>query len=193
VSGPGRRRRVCVFCGSSPGRDPVFAAAARACAEALRERGLGLVYGGGTVGMMGALADRMVELGGEVIGVIPEFLVDREVAHPRIADMRIVSSMHERKVLMAELADAFVALPGGWGTLEEFVEVLTWRQLGLHAKPLGVVSVDGYFDSLAAFQEHAVASGFIPADFVSSIVIAETSSELLDRLAVEQVQGGHVP
>jgi uncharacterized protein (TIGR00730 family) len=185
MSVPGRRRRVCVFCGSSPGRDPAFAAAARACAEALHERGLGLVYGGGTVGMMGVLADRMLELGGDVIGVIPEFLVDRELAHRRVADMRIVSSMHERKALMAELADAFVALPGGWGTLEEFVEVLTWRQLGLHAKPLGVVSVDGYFDPLAAFQEHGIVSGFIPTDFGSSIVIAQTSSELLDRLDLE--------
>jgi hypothetical protein len=167
----------------------VFAAAARACAEALHERGLGLVYGGGSIGIMGALADRMLELGGEVIGVIPAFLVDRELAHPRVDDMRIVSSMHERKALMAELADAFVALPGGWGTLEEFVEVLTWRQLGLHAKPLGVVSVDGYFDPLAAFQGHAIASGFIAEEYRSLMLVAETPSDLLDRLDARTARG----
>jgi uncharacterized protein (TIGR00730 family) len=178
----GRGRRVCVFCGSSPGRDPAFAAAARDCADALHARGLGLVYGGGSVGMMGVLADRMLELGGEVIGVIPEFMVGRELAHPRVADMRVVSSMHERKALMAELAGAFVALPGGWGTLEEFVEVLTWRQLGLHAKPLGVVSVAGYFDSLAAFQEHAIASGFVAAEYRSLMLVAETPAELLEAM-----------
>lgn len=171
--------RVCVFCGSSAGNDPAFAMAARATAEALHERGLGLVYGGGTVGMMGVLADRMLELGGEVIGVIPEFLVDRELAHPRVADMRVVASMHERKALMAELADAFVALPGGWGTLEEFVEVLTWRQLGLHSKPLGVVSANGYFEPLAAFQEHAIASGFVMEEYRSLMLVAETPAELL--------------
>src|SRR5919206_3359843 len=133
--------RVCVFCGSSRGNDPLFVDVARATADALHARGLGLVYGGGAVGLMGALADRMLELGGDVVGVIPSFLVERELAHPRVADMRIVRSMHERKALMADLADAFIALPGGWGTLEEFVEVLTWSQLGLHRKPCGLLNV----------------------------------------------------
>src|SRR5919201_1172124 len=153
--------RVCVFCGSHSGNDPAFVAAARETAEALQARGLGLVYGGGAVGLMGAVADRMLELGGEVIGVIPSFLVDRELAHPRVPDIRVVRSMHEQKALMADLADAFIALPGGWGTLEEFVEVLTWAQLGLHAKPLGVVSVGGYFDPLVGFADRALASGFV--------------------------------
>lgn len=175
-------QRVCVFCGSSPGAEPAFVAAARETAEALYAQGLGLVYGGGTVGIMGALADAMLDLGGVVIGVIPEFLVDRELAHPRVPDMRIVGSMHQRKALMAELADAFIALPGGWGTLDEFVEILTWRQLGLHDKPLGVVSVNGYFDSLAAFQEHAIASGFIGEEYRSLMLVAQSPAELLERM-----------
>jgi uncharacterized protein (TIGR00730 family) len=174
--------RVCVFCGSSRGADPAFAAAARATAEALHERGLGLVYGGGAVGLMGAVADRMLELGGDVIGVIPGFLVDRELAHPGVADMRVVASMHERKALMADLSDAFVALPGGWGTLEEFVEVLTWAQLGLHEKPLGVVSVGGYYDALAAFRDRAVASGFVHEQHRDLLVVSATPAKLLDRL-----------
>jgi uncharacterized protein (TIGR00730 family) len=133
---------------------------------------------------MGVLADRMLELGGEVIGVIPSFLVERELAHPRVADMRVVSSMHERKALMAELAGAFVALPGGWGTLEEFVEVLTWRQLGLHAKPLGVVSVGGYFDALAAFRDRSLASGFVLERHAGLMLVGETPAELLEAFAL---------
>jgi len=183
MSDPGRRRRVCVFCGSSPGRDPAFATAARACAEALHERGLGLVYGGGTVGMMGALADRMLELGDEVIGVIPEFLVDRELAHPRVADMRIVSSMHERKALMAALADGFVALPGGMGTLEELFEAFTWTQLGLQSKPLGLLDVRGYFAQLVAFLDHVVAERFMTAEHRGLLVVEDRADTLLDALA----------
>jgi uncharacterized protein (TIGR00730 family) len=178
-------RRVCVFCGSSPGNDAAFATAARATAEALHARSLGLVYGGGAVGLMGVLADRMLELGGEVIGVIPSFLVERELAHPRVADMRIVHSMHERKALMADLSDAFIALPGGWGTLEEFVEALTWAQLGLHAKPLGVVSVGGYFDPLVGFADRALASGFVHERHRELLRVAGTPAELLALLLPE--------
>jgi uncharacterized protein (TIGR00730 family) len=171
--------RVCVFCGSNRGNDVAFAAAARGTAEALHARGLGLVYGGGAVGLMGVLADRMLELGGDVIGVIPSFLVERELAHPRVADMRVVHSMHERKALMADLADAFVALPGGWGTLEELVEVLTWAQLELHEKPLGMVSVGGYFDPLVDFRDRALASGFVHERHGALLRVAETPVELL--------------
>jgi uncharacterized protein (TIGR00730 family) len=171
--------RVCVFCGSSRGNERAYVDAARATAEALHARGLGLVYGGGAVGLMGAVADRMLELGGDVTGVIPSFLVDRELAHPRVDDMRVVHSMHERKALMADLADAFVALPGGWGTLEEFVEVLTWAQLGLHEKPLGVVSTGGYFDPLVGFAHRALASGFVHEHHAGLLHVAETPDALL--------------
>ena len=171
-----------MFCGSSRGNDLAFVEVARETAEALHDHGLGLVYGGGAVGLMGALADRMLELGGEVIGVIPSFLVDRELAHPRVDDMRVVRSMHERKALMADLADAFVALPGGWGTLEELVEVLTWAQLGLHEKPVGVVSTGGYFEPLVDYRDRALASGFVHEEHRGLLRVAATPAELLTLL-----------
>jgi hypothetical protein len=172
--------RVCVFCGAHEGRDPAFAQAARATAEALHERGLGLVYGGGAVGLMGVIADRMRELGGDAIGVIPDFMVEHELAHTGLTELRIVRSMHERKALMADLSDAFVALPGGWGTLDELVEAVTWAQLGLHAKPVGLVNVDGYFDPLLAFRDRAVASGFVLDAARTLLIVAPTPVELLD-------------
>ena len=149
-------KRVCVFSGSSPGADIAYRAAATDLGHRLADRGIELVYGGAHVGLMGTVADAALEGGGHVIGVIPQSLVDREIAHPGVSDLRIVDSMHERKAQMAELSDAFVALPGGVGTLEELFEVYTWNQLGLHAKPLGLFNVRGYFDGLARFLDHAV-------------------------------------
>src|SRR5919199_3791597 len=176
-------RRVCVFCGSSPGADPAYAAAARRLAEVLVRRGIGLVYGGGSVGLMGVLADAALAAGGEVTGVIPRALQAREVGHAALPDLRVVETMHERKALMAELADGFVALPGGLGTLEEFFEVWTWAQLGIHAKPCGVLNVGGYFDPLLAFLDHAVAEGFVRDAYRAMLLVAAEPAPLLDRLA----------
>jgi uncharacterized protein (TIGR00730 family) len=152
--------RVCVYCGSSAGNDPRFAAVARAFGAALARAGIGVVYGGGRVGLMGAVADAALEAGGEVIGVIPRFLEEREVAHHGV-DLRVVESMHERKQLMSELSDAFVALPGGFGTFEEFFEIVTWVQLRLIDAPCIIANVDGYYDALVALIDGAVANGFI--------------------------------
>src|SRR5215469_5924737 len=146
----------CVFCGSNRGTNPRYAAAAE-LGRCLASSGIGIVYGGGKVGLMGVLADAAIEQGGEVIGVIPRMLVDREIAHPGLTELRIVGSMHERKALMADLSDAFIAMPGGYGTLDEFCEILTWTQLGLQQKPIGMLNVDGYFDPLLALFDHAVA------------------------------------
>ena len=142
---------------------PPTRTAARALARLLAERGIGLVYGGGKVGLMGVLADTVLAAGGEAIGVMPQALIDREIGHPGLTELRVVDSMHERKALMAELSDAFVAVPGGIGTLEELIEVYTWSQLGIHDKPCGVLNVRGYYDDLAAFLDHAVSEGFLRA------------------------------
>jgi len=176
-------RRVCVFCGSSPGRDPRHAEAAAAVARALAARGLSLVYGGGSVGLMGVLADHALAAGASVIGVIPQGLAERELAHRRVADMRVVPTMHARKALMAELADGFVALPGGIGTFEELFEVVTWAQLGIHRKPVGVLNVAGYYDPLVALLQHAAAEGFIWASGRELVAVEEDPERLLDRLA----------
>ncbi|HET8606235.1 MAG TPA: TIGR00730 family Rossman fold protein [Gaiellaceae bacterium] len=180
-------KRICVFCGANTGTAPVFRGAAIALAEAIVRRGLGVVYGGGAVGLMGELADAARAAGGEVIGVIPRHLVDREIGHRGLDDLRVVGSMHERKALMSELADGFAALPGGWGTLEELVEVVTWAQLGLHGKPVGILNVTGYFDPLLAFRERAIAAGFVRADHSDLLLVAEDPDELLDRFEA------HVP
>ena len=154
-------RRICVFCGASPGRSPVHLELAAAVGSGLAERGIGVVYGGGRVGMMGALADAALACDGEVIGVIPRRLVDRELAHPGLTELHIVETLHERKAGMAALADGFIALPGGLGTLEELAEVASWAQLGLHAKPIGLLGWEGYWDALLAWLDHAVAEGFV--------------------------------
>ncbi|HMC09888.1 MAG TPA: TIGR00730 family Rossman fold protein [Pirellulaceae bacterium] len=165
-------RSICVFCGSSTGNRQEYAAAAADFGRLLGERRIRLVYGAGNVGLMGVLADAALAAGGEVIGVIPQMLVDRELAHRGITDLRIVTSMHERKALMAELSDGFVALPGGLGTYEELCEVLTWAQLGIHHKPCGYLNVLGYFDPLARMFDHAVTEGFLRSEqrrlFISS-------------------------
>ena len=175
-------RSVCVFCGSSAGRDPDYRAMAARFGRALAESGRRLVFGGGKVGLMGVLADAVLEHGGEVIGVIPRHLVDLEVAHTRLSDLRIVDSMHQRKQMMADLADGFVVLPGGVGTLEEFFEVWTWGQLGLHRKPYGLLNVASYFDPLLTFIDHAVQERFIPAEHRELLLVGEDPDVLLTAL-----------
>jgi uncharacterized protein (TIGR00730 family) len=175
-------RRVCVFCGASSGRDPAYAAAARALGAAVAGRGVGLVYGGGRVGLMGALADAVLAAGGQVTGVIPTALVERELAHGGLDDLRVVGSLHERKALMSELADAFIALPGGFGTLDELMEQLTWSQLGLHEKPIGLLDVAGYWGTLIAFARHATDAGFVREADLRSIAVADDAEALLVRL-----------
>jgi uncharacterized protein (TIGR00730 family) len=176
-------KRVCVFCGSQNGTRDQYVAAARRTGEALARRGIGLVYGGGGIGLMGVLADAAVSAGGDVIGVIPKALMAREVAHRGLPDLRVVASMHERKALMAELADAFVALPGGFGTLEEFCEALTWAQLGIHRKPCGLLNVEGFFDPLLSLFDHAVRERFVSPDHRSLVVVEEDPERLLDALS----------
>ena len=180
---PRSLRRICVFCGSNPGRRPEFAAAAREMGRVLVERGLGLVYGGGNVGLMGIVADTVLAGAGEVVGVIPEALMAREVGHAGLTELHVVRTMHERKAMMADRADAFVAMPGGFGTFEEFCEVLTWSQLGFHPKPCGLLNVAGYYDPLLALFDRAAEEGFIPPQH-RALVIEETDpARLLDRFA----------
>ena len=172
-----------MFCGSSPGRDPRHLAAALALGQELAERRLHLVYGGARVGLMGALADEVLAHGGLVTGVIPRGLVEREVAHTSLLDLRVVPDMHSRKALMAELADAFVALPGGFGTFEELFEVVTWVKLGIHDKPVGLLNVAGYYDGLLRQVEQAVAESFVASQERERLLVAEEPSSLLDQLA----------
>lgn len=175
-------RAVCVFCGASAGDRPGYAAAARALAAALTGRDLTLVYGGGSIGLMGILADSALAAGGRVVGVLPEHLARREVAHAGLTELHIVASMHERKALMARSADAFIALPGGLGTLEELFEVLTWAQLGLHRKPCALLNVEGYFDPLIAFLDSAVARGFVQPRHREMLLIDTDPARLLERI-----------
>jgi uncharacterized protein (TIGR00730 family) len=179
----GDLRRLCVYCGSSPGADPRYAGAARAVGGLLARRGIGLVYGGGNVGLMGAVADAAMAAGGEVVGVIPQALLDREVGHRGVTELRVVASMHERKALMAELSDGFLALPGGIGTLEELVEVYTWAQLGLHRKPIGLLDVAGFYASLVAFLDHAVAERFLRPEHRATLLVGDDAEALLRRMA----------
>jgi len=177
-------RRVCVFCGSSAGSAPEFRAAAEDLAREMAARGIGLVFGGGCVGLMGHLADAVLTAGGHAIGVIPDALVAREIAHRGLPDLRVVHSMHERKALMADLSDAFVALPGGFGTFEELCEAITWTQLGLHRKRCGLLNVAGFYDPLLSLFDGAVRAGFI-RDASREIVCATADArDLFDRLAL---------
>jgi uncharacterized protein (TIGR00730 family) len=175
--------RVCVFCGASSGRSPLYAEVARAFGETLARRGLGLVYGGGRVGLMGAVADGALGGGGQVTGVIPQALVDRELAHAGLGELHVVGSLHERKALMAELSDAFVALPGGFGTLDELMEQLTWSQLGLHAKPVGLLDVAGFWRPLIELARHITGEGFVRESDLAAIAVGADADLLLDRLA----------
>ena len=175
-------KRVCIFCGSSPGTDPAFATAARSLASGLAASGLEVVYGGARCGLMGIVADAALAAGGRVIGVLPRALEAKELAHPRLTRLHLVDSMHERKALMADLSDAFVALPGGFGTLDEFCEVLTWAQLGIHAKPCGLLNAGGYFDGFLMQIRSAIAGGLTRPEHAALIRTATTPEELIGRL-----------
>ena len=172
-----------MYCGSSPGKNPAYSNAAESLAKALCERGIGLVYGGAAIGVMGAIADAVLERGGEAIGVIPKSLAVKEVAHDNLSELHVVASMHERKAMMAELADGFIALPGGWGTLEEIFEILTWAQLGFHHKPCGLLNVEGYYDSLIGFLENSFEQQFVNPLCRPMLMTSHDSATLLDQFA----------
>ena len=175
-------KRLCVYCGSRIGFRDEYRLAAEALGRLLAERKIELVYGGGSVGMMGAIADAVLSAGGHVVGVIPELLAVKELLHPGVPDMRLVPDMHARKALMAELSDGFVALPGGFGTFEELFETITWSQLGIHAKPIGLLNTDGYFDDLLRFLDRSFDDGFIKPKYRGLYHVADSPAELLDRL-----------
>jgi uncharacterized protein (TIGR00730 family) len=174
---------VCVYCGSSPGNRPVYTEQARALARLMVERDIGLVYGGGKVGIMGVVADAVLSLGGRVVGIIPQALIDREVAHPGLSELVVTRSMHERKTIMAERADGFIALPGGLGTLEELFEAWTWAQLGIHEKPCGILDVADFYGGLVRFVDHAVSEGFIKPQNRGVLIVESDPVRLLDRFA----------
>lgn len=175
--------RICVYCGSSAGKLPEYREAARALARELLERDISLVYGGASVGIMGEIADAVIDGGGEVVGVIPRSLVEREVSHHGLTELKIVESMHERKSTMAEISDGFVALPGGLGTMEELFEVLTWSQLGFHRKPCALLNVKQYYDNLSLFLQHAVEQEFVKDVHRNMLLIEDEPSKLLDAMA----------
>jgi uncharacterized protein (TIGR00730 family) len=174
-------KKICVYCGSNPGRNPRFKAAASELGQALVRRGLGLVYGGASVGIMGTVADAVLAQGGEVIGVIPSALDAKEITHPGLTELHVVDSMHARKAIMSEVADGFIALPGGWGTMEEIFEILTWAQLGFHQKPCGLLNESGYFDHLSAFLDQAIDQQFVKPECRPMLMIEAESDALLDR------------
>jgi len=176
-------KKICVYCGSNPGLRPEYVAAARCLAEELLSREIGLVYGGAHVGIMGEIADTVLKGGGEVIGIMPQALVDREVSHTGLTELIVVASMHERKAMMADLSDGFIALPGGLGTIEELFEVLTWAQLGFHKKPCGLLNASGYYDHLSAFLDHAAAEGFVKGAHRSMLIVETDPTTLLDRFS----------
>jgi uncharacterized protein (TIGR00730 family) len=183
-------RRVCVFCGSSRGSDPRHAAAAAELGTLLGRRGLGLVFGGGSIGLMGVVADHVLAAGGRAIGVIPHGLAARELAHRDVADMRVVPTMHARKALMADLSDGFVALPGGIGTFEELLEITTWSQLGIHRKPIGILDSAGYYAPLLALVDRAVEEGFVTTENRALLCVSAEPAQLLDRMAAQRPPSG---
>lgn len=174
--------RLCVFCGSSAGQDPVYIETARLLGEALAANGIELVYGGASVGLMGAMADAVLAKGGHVIGVMPQALVDKEIAHAGLSDLRVVGSMHERKAMMAELSDGFIALPGGLGTFEELFEVWTWAQLGYHKKPCALLNVAGFYDKLAGFLDDVVERGFVKPIHRAMLIVKDEPAALIDAI-----------
>ncbi|HEY1490927.1 MAG TPA: TIGR00730 family Rossman fold protein [Verrucomicrobiae bacterium] len=180
-------KRLCVFCGSSHGANPAYAEAAKNLGGELARRGIGLVYGGGNVGLMGVIADAVLAGGGSAIGVIPEALMAKELGHKGIQDLRVVKTMHERKALMAELADGFIAMPGGIGTFEEFFEILTWAQLGFHSKPCALHNVNGFYDPLLHLLDHAIGECFVKPKQRDLVLVESDSSKLLDRMATHHV------
>ncbi len=175
-------KQVCIFCGSYRGAQPIYMTAAHTMGMGLAQRGLGLVYGGGRVGLMGAVADGAIAGGGKTTGVIPQSLVDRELAHVGLSELHVVASMHERKAMMAEIADAFIAMPGGFGTLDELFEIITWAQLGFHHKPIALLNVGGYFDPMLMFIEHMATEGFIKMEHRAAVLVKNEVDELLDML-----------
>ncbi|WP_339747558.1 TIGR00730 family Rossman fold protein [uncultured Maricaulis sp.] len=185
-------KSICIYCGSNPGRDPAFVTAARAVGKRLAESGLDIVYGGGQVGLMGEIADAALEAGGRVIGVIPEFLALKEIAHLELTELYVVQSMHARKAKMAHLSDAFIALPGGIGTMEEMFEIWTWGQLGQHRKPVGLLNVHGYYDDLVAFLDKMADQNFLAADHRDSLMVAKRIDELLTAFRAYEAPPGDV-
>lgn len=183
--------RICIFCGAHAGDASHYVEAAAQTARAIVRAGYGVVYGGGRVGLMGAVADAALAQGGEVVGVIPKALASAEIAHDGVSELHVVASMHERKAMMAELSDAFVALPGGFGTMDEFHEILTWRQLGIHDKPIGLLNVDGFYDPLLALYERMVRDGFVGLRTRRQFVTAASIDELLAILFVMRDDPGH--
>lgn len=179
-------KNICVYCGSSAGKNPAFAQAAVTLAQAMCKRNIGLVYGGAAVGIMGVIADAVLEAGGEAIGVIPKSLAVKEVAHENLTGLHVVASMHDRKAMMAELADGFIALPGGWGTLEEIFEILTWAQLGFHDKPCGLLNIEGYYDDLIGFLDNSFEQQFVNELFRPLLMTATEPTSLLDQFSVYQ-------
>ena len=175
-------KRICVYCGSSFGSNPVYIEKAKALGEAIAQRGDELVYGGGKVGLMGMLADAALAAGGSVIGIMPQFLADKEIAHKGLTELRVMDTMHNRKEMMMRIADAIIALPGGWGTYDELAEAVTWAQLGLHDKPIGVLNVNGFFDPLIAQVNHAIAEGFVRPAHRDLLLIDDDIANLLWRI-----------
>jgi len=186
----GGMKRVCVYCGSGVGGQEAYAQAARTLGEAIVQRGMGLVFGGGRIGMMGVLAETVLAAGGEAIGVIPKHLEEKGLALTSVTSLHVVDSMHTRKALMGDLADAFVAMPGGFGTAEEFFEILTWAQLGLHVKPCGLLNIQGYFNHLIRFIDHAVQQEFIHPAHRALLLVGNSPEALLERLATWQPPAG---
>ncbi|WP_137938869.1 TIGR00730 family Rossman fold protein [Chitinivorax sp. B] len=183
-------KKICVFCGSRFGKSPSYRVAARALGEAMAKRGLALVYGGGNVGLMGEIADAALAAGGEVIGVIPDFLMKKEVGHGGCTELHVVDSMHTRKAKMAELADAFVAMPGGFGTFDELFEIVTWGQLGVHAKPIGLLNIERYFDPLIHMVEHTIDEDFAREDNRGLLIVRDEVEAMLDALKTTPVAPG---
>ncbi len=179
-------KRICVYCGSNPGRLPDYTEAAETLGSLLAQRGIGLVYGGASVGIMGRVADAALRGGAEVTGVIPAALASKEIAHAGLTALHVVESMHERKAKMADLSDGFIALPGGWGTIEEIFEVLTWAQLGFHGKPCGLLNIAGYYDHLEAFLDHAMNEAFVKPEYRPMIMIEQDPLRLLQRFSSYQ-------
>ena len=184
-------KNICVFCGSNMGTRDVYRDAARALGNEMARRGLKLVYGGSNIGLMGVVADAVLEAGGQVIGVMPEHLAAKEISHANLTELRVVGTMHERKALMAELADGFIALPGGFGTFDEFCEIVTWAQLGLHQKPCAMLNVAGYYDAMIAMFDHAVHEGFVRNTHRQMLILSADISKLLDRM--QNYQAPQIP
>lgn len=184
-------KSLCVYCGASPGVRKSYTEAAQTVGRLCAQKGLQLVYGGGNVGLMGVVATSALEAGGRVVGVIPQSLIDRELAHLEVSELKVVQTMHERKAYMEQISDAFVAIPGGFGTLDELFEIVTWSQLGFHNKPIGILNVDGYFDSLLEFMDQSVREGFVRPQHRNMIIVESDADHLISRLSAisDQISG----